>query len=64
MKNPKLETWVSWLAATLVAALTLSAFAFTTFQTKDDAKESKADLVQRLDRMEHKIDNIIMLEKE
>jgi len=36
--------WIAWLSATVVAALTLSAFAFQTFQTKDQAREDKKDL--------------------
>ena len=40
------EQWIAWIGATMVAALTMAAFAFTTFETQDHAKESKADLNQ------------------
>lgn len=51
--------WIAWLGSTLVAALTLSAFAFGTFETKQDAKDKKQDLVERLVRIEAKLDRLI-----
>lgn len=51
MKNPTLTTWVTWIAAIMVAAFTLSSFAFGTFQTKDDARETKSDIVKALDEI-------------
>lgn len=58
MKSPSLITWVGWIGATTVAALIGCAYAFTTFQTKDEAKDSKSDIVQRLDRIENKVDEL------
>lgn len=58
MKNPSLVTWVGWIAATMVAALIFTSFAYTNFETKDDAKEKKSDITQRLDRIENKVDAI------
>ncbi len=58
MKNPSMITWIGWIGATVVAALIGCAYAFNTFQTKDDAKETKSDIVQRLDRIENKIDEL------
>lgn len=37
----------------------LVAYAFEKFELKDDAKEVKSDLTQRLDRIESKIDNLL-----
>ena len=51
--------WVAWIGATLSAVLVASAFAFTTFATKEEAKESKADLTQRLSRIEDKLDQVL-----
>lgn len=54
----KTETWIAWIAATLTAALTLSAFAFNSFELKEDARQKKEDLIKRLERIEDKIDRI------
>jgi hypothetical protein len=48
MKNPSMVTWVRWLGATMLASLTLTAFAYTNFETKDEAKEKKQDIVKSL----------------
>jgi hypothetical protein len=58
MKQPPMVTWIAWLGATLVAAVTYTAFAYTNFETKDSARESKSDIVQRLDRIENKLDEL------
>lgn len=40
--------WVAWLGATMVAAATLSAFAYRNFETIEHAKETKQDLKEML----------------
>lgn len=45
--------WIAWFSATLVAAVTLTAFAYQNFETKQDAQEKKSDIIQRLDRIEN-----------
>ena len=65
----KMNQWIAWLGATIVAALTMASFAFTTFETKDHVQETKQDLrleiremrmetMQRFDRLESKIDEL------
>lgn len=55
-----LDIWIPWAAITLAGAVTLTSFVFTTFQTKTDADEVKVDLERRLERMENKIDTIVI----
>ena len=57
----KPEMWVEWIGATVVAAAVAVSFAFGTFQTKGEAKEAKDDVIQRLMRLESKMD--VMLER-
>lgn len=65
MSKLNLETrdWIAWLGATLVACATLSAtlaaYAYTNFQTKDEAKHVEQFLVERLNRIEEKLDRVI-----
>jgi hypothetical protein len=51
--------WISWMGATIVTILGFAAFAYATFETKDHAIEVKGDTVQRLDRIESKLDFVI-----
>lgn len=57
--------WISWMAATLISALTLCAFMFTNFESKTDAKDRIESVEKRLDRIELKIDSLAttLLEK-
>lgn len=50
------STWIPWLGATVMAALTLCAFLFTQFETKADSLDKRNSLEKRLDRIENKID--------
>lgn len=52
--------WIYWLAATLTAAVTITIFLYTNFQTKADANDNKSDIEHRLDRIEHKIDQLLV----
>jgi uncharacterized protein Yka (UPF0111/DUF47 family) len=52
-------TWIAWLGATVMAAATMMAYAYATFDTRDAAKDREGSVVQRLDRMEDKIDHIL-----
>ena len=51
--------WIAWIAATIAAAITLTGFVYANFQTKSEAVEQKGDLIQRLDRIEAKVDQLI-----
>lgn len=61
--NFKPEQWITWLGATVLACMTLSAFAFVTFDTKDNAKERSDGLEKRLSRMEDKLDDLLQTVK-
>jgi len=50
--------WLSWLGATLAAAVTASAFAFTHFESQSGAKEKRDEIVRRLERIEDKLDKL------
>lgn len=63
MKEPSFTTWVYWLGATITAAMMLTSFAYSNFQTKTEAAVLKNDLERRLERIEGKIDYLIMKEK-
>ena len=58
----KTKEWIQWLGATLIAGLTLSAFAFTNFQTKEEAGTVQDMILKRLDRIEEKLDTFILKE--
>lgn len=58
MPKIKAEQWIAWILATATAALTMAAYAFTTFETKDHSKEIKSDLSERLNRIDQKLDRI------
>lgn len=60
MRPPLFSTaqWIAWLGAILSAGAVACAFAFTTFETKEDAKEKKSDITQRLIRIEDKLDQM------
>ena len=42
------EQWIAWIAATATAAVTIAAYAFATFETKEHAQETKADIVRAM----------------
>lgn len=52
--------WIYWLGATIVAALTAMVFLYSTFQTKLEANDNKNDLERRLERIEGKIDLLLV----
>ena len=60
MKQPNFQAtqWIAWLGATIVAAGTLTAFAFQNFATKDQVREDKVDVIHRFDRVDNKLDEI------
>lgn len=67
MRNERVEnwnpfsaaTWIAWIGATLLAALTMVAYAYQTFDTKEAAKDREGSVVQRLDRIEGKVDSLL-----
>lgn len=60
MKEPNFQAnqWIAWIGATLVAAGTLTAFAYQNFATKDEVKENKGEIIHRLDKIDDKLDKI------
>lgn len=52
------NNWITILGGIIATTVTLTAYAFTNFQTKDAAKEYIHFLEERLDRLENKIDNL------
>jgi uncharacterized membrane protein len=63
-------TWIAWLGATVFAALTITVYAYAVFETKEESKAKQAatqaiidvhhvDVVQRMDRMENKVDQLL-----
>lgn len=59
MRKLSVEQWIPWIAATATAALTMAAYAFSTFETKEHAAENKGDIVHRLDQIDAKLDRVI-----
>lgn len=56
----KTSQWISWIVATATAALTICAYAFTTFETKLDSLEKKSAIEKKLDRMDEKLDRLLL----
>lgn len=54
-----ISQWVQWLAATAAAAISMAAYAFATFDTKDHVIEVFIQVEKRLDRIEAKLDRIL-----
>lgn len=61
-----MESWIkrNGLALQLIGGLmatliTLTAYAFTTFQTKEESKETNLSVEKRLDRIENKLDILL-----
>jgi hypothetical protein len=54
-----LELVIAWVAATATAALTMAAYAFSTFETKEHFKEFKNDTKDTLTRIESKLDRAL-----
>ncbi len=46
--NFRAVEWVAWLGATGVACVVLTSFVYSNFQTKADAKETKADVIEAI----------------
>lgn len=57
------ETWLAWLGATGVAAVTMTfvlvTFVYANFETKDHAKEQRDATDKRLERIEDKMDALL-----
>jgi uncharacterized protein Yka (UPF0111/DUF47 family) len=58
-QRERLDKWAAFFAATVSAALTVAAYAYATFETKEHAVERKKDITERLDRIESKQDKLI-----
>ena len=54
--------WVSWIASAILTAMTVGivgmSYLFTHFETTEAAAKSEQTIMQRLDRIENKIDEI------
>lgn len=65
--NPlTIDQWIAWLAATVVAGISMTVFFYTTFKTNssfEEYKESETLLYQeqnaRLERIENKLDRLL-----
>lgn len=53
------EQWIAWLASTVIAAAFLVSYAYSNFETKDQAKDKSSSFEKRLDRVEQKLDILI-----
>ncbi len=60
MKNISSETWLGWLGSLAIAVAVTTAFAFTNFEMKDAHNKDQDLLIQRLNRMEDKIDRLFV----
>jgi len=58
MRPDHLEGLVALLVSVLAGALTIATYAFSHFQTQDDAQRSQASIERRLERIENKLDRI------
>lgn len=58
MKSIRTEQWIAWIAAMVTAAVGAMAFAYSTFETKDHANETKRDTTDRLVSIENKVDKL------
>ena len=58
MSNIAFSTWVSWIAGIIVTAVTLTAFAFSTFRTETKAREFETRVERKLEKIDIKIDLI------
>lgn len=59
----KFSTWVAWIGATMAAALTMSAYAFSTFETKVQVRVYMGLMEKRLDSIDRKLDQLILRRK-
>lgn len=59
MKHISTEQWMTWIGATLMAAITMVGFIYTNFESKADYKDWKDDLEKRLERIERKVDTLL-----
>ena len=50
---------MAWIAATTTAGITMTSFAYSTFETKGHAESMLQILVDRLNRIENKLDRLI-----
>jgi hypothetical protein len=60
MKNISNETWIGWVGAFVIAVAVTITFAYGEFETKEHAKDKSEAVVKRLDRMDDKLDQIIL----
>lgn len=57
MKHTQM-TFVGWLASTFVAAMTMSAYVFTNFETKENSRVTKSELKETLGELRDDIKEI------
>lgn len=64
MNNPfSLAQTITWIGALVVAIVTLMAAAYSQFESKENAKEHREEIHNRLDHMDTKLDAILMQTK-
>ena len=52
--------WIGWLSAAIATTAILTAFCFSTFQTKAQAQVDERRLYERLDAMDKKLDALML----
>ena len=51
--------WLGWIIGVAVMTFTLMSFAYSQFETKEQAQERKDDMVKQLDRINQKLDSLL-----
>jgi len=55
--------WIAWMVGLTVFAVSITNFAYSTFITKSEANSSRSELMSRLDRLETKLDQLLLNQK-
>lgn len=55
--------WIAWLGATLVAAVSMSAFVYSNFETVEHAKETKAEIKDMFSEIKSELKEIRAAQK-
>lgn len=58
MRPEQVEGLVTLLVSVLAGALTIATYAFSHFQTQEDAQRSQDVIERRLERIENKLDKL------
>lgn len=53
--------WIAWILAAAVGSFTLLSFSYGQFETTVHSSERNEQVMRRLDRLEEKLDRILLL---